>query len=189
MGVQLQLLVEAFKHRQPPWESGFDGARRFTRPSVLYKSGMTRARVIISSIQWKRQAIRRLVLSGLAEDNGALQRHPFEFSVKCLTLDAKNFGGATLVSASGRQHAPDLVGFGIGQSVAGGVARLGELDRFANRRVVDAALRSHNSQPLDHVLQLAHVSRPAIVFQNAQSGLGKPGLLMVAVVVFLQEVM
>ena len=63
------------------------------------------------------------------------------------------------------------------------------IDGLANRGIVDPPSWRENRQPLHHVLQLADVARPAILFHRLESRIGQLGIELVPLVIALQKIM
>src|SRR5207245_5926004 len=79
----------------------------------------------------------RLYHVTIVVSNGALQTHAFQLAVQRLSLDPQDLGRAALVAAGRRQHAPDLLGLGVGERFAGAVARVHLIDRRPHGFLVD----------------------------------------------------
>ena len=67
------------------------------------------------------------------------------------------------------------------------IARLHGGKSVAHGLAVDALVRRENSQPLDQVLQLAHVPGPGVLLERLDAGVGQLGLAIVARIVFADE--
>src|SRR5262245_31703950 len=103
---------------------------------------------------------------GTAWARTPLQAHTVQLPVERFALDAQDLRGTAFVAAGSRQHTPDLLGFGVGERISRVLPRLRQLDRASDGRLVDAAVGSEDREPLHHVLELPHISRPAIDFKR-----------------------
>ena len=52
---------------------------------------------------------------------------------------------------------------------------------------IDPLVRRQDGEPLDHVLQLAHIARPSVLLESLQAGVSQLGAAIVAPVVLVDK--
>ena len=95
-----------------------------------------------------------------------LSIQPIQLPVEGFAFDSQDFGGTAFVPACRGQDPLDLLGLGVGQSLAGAFVGLRHRQGASDDRFVDPALGSEDRQPLDQMLELPHISWPGIGFHH-----------------------
>ena len=119
-----------------------------------------------------------LVFGGIVEE--------LDFLSESLAVDTKNFGGTRLVATRTFKNVTDVLRLDFGER---SVDAHSPVDREAHVRRqignVDTGTLPHNDEALDEVLQLAHVARPRIAFQDLEGTVGEFRGMLAGVVILV----